>query len=81
MNLDQRRWSWFTEHHHVIALSQLSYRHPSMDVTAEVVEFAFAAPVLFLIVFGIIEFGRVMMIQNALTSSARERCRKASSPV
>ena len=35
------------------------------------------APVMFLIVFGIVEYGRMTMIQNALTNAAREGCRSA----
>ena len=43
-----------------------------------VVEFALVAPVVFLFVFGIIEFGRLMMVQQAMTNAARESGRKAS---
>jgi Flp pilus assembly protein TadG len=45
---------------------------------ATVVEFALMAPVMFLFIFGIIEFGRLMMVQQATTRAAREACRKAS---
>ncbi len=45
---------------------------------ATAVEFAICAPILLMIVFGVIEFGRALMIQNALTSAAREGCRKAT---
>ena len=45
---------------------------------ATVVEFAVLAPVMFLFIFGIIEFGRLMMVQEAMTSAAREACREAS---
>ena len=45
---------------------------------ASVVEFAVLAPVMFLLIFGIIEFGRLMMVQEAMTSAAREACREAS---
>ena len=45
---------------------------------ATAVEFALCSPVLFLIVFGIIEYGRVLMVQNALTSAAREGVRTAA---
>ncbi len=45
---------------------------------ASVVEFAVVAPVVFLFIFGIIEFGRLMMVQEAMTSAAREACREAS---
>ena len=44
---------------------------------ATVVEFALVAPVIFLFVFGIIEFGRLVMVQQSLTNAAREGCRTA----
>lgn len=39
------------------------------------VEFAFVAPVLVLLVFGMIEFGRMVMVQQVLTNAAREGAR------
>jgi len=45
---------------------------------AHVVEFAVVAPVMFLLTFGIIEFGRLMMVQQAMTTAARDACREAS---
>jgi Flp pilus assembly protein TadG len=45
---------------------------------ATLVEFAVVAPVMFAFVFGIIEFGRLMMVQQAMTNAAREACREAS---
>jgi hypothetical protein len=45
---------------------------------ATAVEFAFCAPILLTVVFGVIEFGRAVMIQNALTNAAKEGCRKAT---
>src|SRR5262245_55885836 len=45
---------------------------------AYVVEFAVVAPVAFLLIFGIFEFGRLMMVQHALNGAARIACRKAS---
>jgi Flp pilus assembly protein TadG len=44
------------------------------------VEFALVAPIFFLLVFGLIEFGRMMMIQQSLTNAAREGCRVAILP-
>ncbi len=44
---------------------------------ATVVEFSLIAPLFFLIVFGMVEFGRAIMIQHAITNAAREGCRKA----
>lgn len=41
------------------------------------IEFAFVAPVFFLFVFGLIELGRMVMVQQALTNAAREGCRTA----
>ena len=38
-------------------------------------EFAFVAPVLMLLVFGMIEFGRMVMVQQVLTNAAREGAR------
>src|SRR5262245_45030090 len=45
---------------------------------AYTVEFAIVAPILFLFVFGIIEFGRLLMVQHALNGAARIACRNAS---
>ena len=44
---------------------------------AAAVEFAFVAPVLLLLILGIIEVGRMMMVQQIVTNAAREGCRKA----
>jgi len=41
------------------------------------VEFAIVAPLLFMLVFGIIEFGRMLMVQQVLTNAAREGSRNA----
>lgn len=45
---------------------------------ASVVEFAVVAPILLLLVLGLIEFGRVMIVQQALVAGARESCRVAA---
>ncbi len=42
---------------------------------AAVVEFAAVAPVLFLLIFGMIEFGRMVMVQQVLTNASREGAR------
>jgi Flp pilus assembly protein TadG len=42
---------------------------------AAAVEFAFVAPVLILLVFGMIEFGRMVMVQQVLTNASREGAR------
>ena len=44
---------------------------------AAVVEFAIIAPIMFMLVFGIIEFGRAMMVQQLLTNASREGARRA----
>jgi Flp pilus assembly protein TadG len=51
-----------------------STRHPERRAAAAV-EFAVVAPVLFLIILGMIEFGRVMMVEQEMTNAAREGCR------
>ena len=42
------------------------------------VEFAVVAPILFLLVFGLIEFGRYVMLQQIAITSTREGSRKAT---
>ena len=42
-----------------------------------VVEFAVIAPLFFVLVFGIIEFGRLLMVQQILTNASREGVRRA----
>ena len=44
---------------------------------ATVVEFAIIAPVFFLLVFGMIEFGRMVMVQQVITNASREGARVA----
>ena len=45
---------------------------------AAAVEFAVVAPVLFLLIFGMIDVGRALMVQNLLTNAARDGARTAS---
>jgi len=45
---------------------------------ASVVEFAFVAPIFFLIVLGLVEIGRAFMVQHLLTDAARHGCRYAA---
>ena len=59
-------------------------RKPSWKVTrlrgrqgSAVVELAVVAPLLFAIVFGLVEFGRALMVEQAMVSAAREACRVA----
>ena len=44
---------------------------------AAVVEFAVVAPVFFLLVFGMIEYGRMVMVQQIITNASREGARVA----
>lgn len=44
------------------------------------VELAVVAPLLFAVLWGLVEFGRAIMVQQALVSSAREACRIAVLP-
>ncbi len=44
---------------------------------AAVVEMAVVTPILLTMLFGVIEFGRVFMVQETITNSAREACRVA----
>lgn len=47
---------------------------------AAIVEFAVVAPVLFLLVFGMLEFSRLMMVEQILGNASREGARKAALP-
>lgn len=44
---------------------------------AAAVEFALVAPLFFLLVFGMVEFGRMVMIQQVITNASREGARAA----
>jgi len=44
---------------------------------AAAVEFAVIAPVFFLLIFGMIEFGRMVMVQQIITNASREGARIA----
>jgi Flp pilus assembly protein TadG len=44
---------------------------------AAMVEFALVAPVFFLVVLGMVEFGRMIMVQQVLTNATREGARRA----
>lgn len=41
------------------------------------VEFAIIAPLFFLLVFGMIEYGRMVMVQQVITNASREGARRA----
>jgi Flp pilus assembly protein TadG len=44
---------------------------------AAAVEFAIVAPIFFLLIFGMIEFGRAVMVQQIITNASREGARIA----
>lgn len=44
---------------------------------AAAVEFALVAPVFFLLVLGMIEYGRMVMVQQVITNASREGARRA----
>lgn len=52
-------------------------RAPKRRRAAVMVEFAVVSPIFFLMVMGVIEFGRGLMVQQLLTNAARNGCRKA----
>ena len=39
-------------------------------------EFAIVAPLLFLLIFGLLEFGRIIMVHQILTNASREGARR-----
>lgn len=59
----------------ILAVMGRSLRKPRRG--AAVVEFAIVAPVFILLVFGMIEFGRMVMVQQMLTNASREGARMA----
>ena len=52
-------------------------RHTRIRHGAAAVEFAIVAPVFFLLALGLIEIGRMVMLQHSMTNAAREGCRVA----
>lgn len=54
-----------------------SRRRRGANRGAAAVEFALVAPVFFIFIFGLIEYGRLVMVQQILTNAAREGCRVA----
>ncbi len=52
-------------------------RHRRNRIGAAAVEFAVVAPVFLLFVFGMIEYGRMVMVQQVITNAAREGARLA----
>ncbi len=53
------------------------YRQARRRVGAATIEMAMVAPFIILLVFGSIEFARMMMVRQALTNAAHEGCRDA----
>ncbi|MFT7641721.1 MAG: hypothetical protein ACI9G1_003472 [Pirellulaceae bacterium] len=47
---------------------------------ASVVEFAIVAPMFILLVFGMIEYGRMVMVQQVITNAAREGAQQLALP-
>ena len=56
-------------------VSIISYNR-SIRRGASTVEFAFVAPVFFVMVLGIFEIGRACMVTELLTEAARRACRE-----
>jgi Flp pilus assembly protein TadG len=52
-----------------------SYRKHRRGASA--VEFAIVAPIFILLIFGMIEYGRMVMVQQLITNAAREGARQA----
>jgi Flp pilus assembly protein TadG len=59
-------------------LPNLNMRSPRVQKAQGMLEFALVIPVLLLLVFGIIEFGRLMFIYASVASSSREAVRYGS---
>src|SRR5437764_4033585 len=55
--------------------SRHSSSHCQSRYGSGAVEFAFVAPVFFVMVLGVFEFGRAMMVQTLLTSAAQQGAR------
>ena len=53
-----------------------SLSHRAVRRGATAVEFAFVAPIFFLMVLGIFEIGRACMVRELLTEAARRACRQ-----
>jgi Flp pilus assembly protein TadG len=59
------------------ALSRRAARRPGERRGAAAVEFAVVSPLLVMLLLGVIEFGRMSMVQQAITTAAREGAREA----
>ena len=71
-------------HHSRVIIPHSGQRHavlgPSRKASrgVSVVEFSFVAPVLFIMIFAIMEFSRILMVQNTVSDAARHAARHAS---
>jgi Flp pilus assembly protein TadG len=62
-----------------LEILQVRPRTTSSRRGAAVVEMAIVTPIIFLLVFSCIEFGRMLMVVHGLEAAAREGCRTAIS--
>jgi Flp pilus assembly protein TadG len=70
-------WGWEKELASKVKLEKACRRCRRIRQGAAAVEFAIVAPLFFLMVFGMIEFGRAIMVQQVLTNATREGARYA----
>ncbi len=59
-------------------MTLMSRCRPSSDSGAAAVEFALIVPILFLLIFGIVDFGRAYQAKVELAHAAREGARSYS---
>ena len=70
--------SWCSQMTNSKTVGKVSQRRHSRERGQSVIEFAFILPLLLLLVFGIVELGRMLMQTNVLTQAAREGARAAA---
>ena len=59
-------------------MSRKPFRHtPKKRRGAAAVEFAVVSPILAIVVIGVVDVGRAVMVQQMLTNAARDACRTA----
>jgi len=61
---------------HPCNLAEICRSHRKKRRGVAVVEFAVVAPVFILLVFGMIEYGRMVMVQQVITNASREGARR-----
>jgi Flp pilus assembly protein TadG len=59
------------------AVEKRPFNHRNKRRGAAAVEFAIVAPIFVLLVFGMIEYGRMVMVQQVITNASREGARRA----